>query len=118
MHAPTISIKSLKDDVETPLFDFTPDNRRIFARELKVQSGAEGRPGSVHVRLNEWDRYDPTQMDLSVCVTPTLCETPFSTSIECPVTVAELDALIGALTLARDAAICEGMIAPAVPAIS
>src|SRR5687768_11878670 len=113
LHDARITIRQHTLEVEEArsYLDFTPEDRLQFARELTVEvPGLE----KTHVELSEINRDDPNVVYVGLY--PGL--PPNGTigelaRMEGVLTVSQLDIAIELLTLARDVAICEGMIAPA-----
>ncbi len=112
--APRITIEEIREDMRDNYCDFTPDDRRVYARSLRVEVGRRKTGSGARVTLAETDRDDPTSVYVGLYVdTPQGASIHEQACIEETLSVTQIDRMIELLTLARDIAICEGMIEPA-----
>ncbi len=109
---PLITVEENRYEEERPWTDFTPEDRRTFQRVVRLEAGEPGTVSGIRLELAEHDRSEPDYLHLALYI-----DQPAGydreVSLEGTLSVEQLDAVIEALTLARDAAICEWMIAPA-----
>lgn len=114
-----IMIEELKDDYARSSGDFTPDHLRVWPHlltlEARVPALVDALPGTtsgLRVTLAESDYATPDYLYIGLYI-----DKPAGYDsrafLEGTLSVEQLDAAIEALTLARDTAICEGLIAPA-----
>lgn len=103
-----VTVSEIKEEV--PWTDFTPAIYRQTARRVSAASGL------VHVELSESERDDPSIVFLSLRVGASKRFPNEVIADGADIPVQQLDTLIELLTVARDTAIVEGMIEPAVEA--
>jgi hypothetical protein len=102
-----VAVEEIEDGIDDPTDawnDWTPRENRILARSLKVETSI----GSV--TLWETDRNDPTRIRLYLT---TKNHRNGAREIDAELTATQLDELVQAFTLARDAAVAEWMLEPA-----
>lgn len=105
MATATIEVETHSDAGKETTYDFTPDDRKIFARTVTVKQGR------AEVVIAETERDDPTSIYLGAYIRDAGMGVEAELSLS--VSAKDLDELIEALTLARDTAITEWMLEPA-----
>jgi hypothetical protein len=105
-----VAVEEIEDGLsETAWNDWTPRESRILARSVNVKTS------SGYVTLTEADKSDPTRIRMYLTVKgEDSGNYPGATEIDADLTAKELDEIVQALTLARDAAVSEWMLEPVV----
>jgi hypothetical protein len=110
MATATITVEKNPDAGKEDIYDFTPDERKIFARAAVVKKGA------VSATVTEIDRDDPTKVALHLYIKRGKRGAGEERELSLTVSSQELLDIKEAISLAHDTALTQWMLEPSLNA--